>query len=258
MSDNTAILALRKTILETGQTPMLQEGHLGMDFGMRIECEVGQRLEQGENHIVMLSITAFHEKLFPAGIIDGAVAVSPTPEGAIQNAARIWTDCTFPVICEALGVHTDKSKVKQIAASTVDLATNRPMDWTIFRSDLGVVGIDLSQASTSAKEMLNGEILQTLASEFPGALIPKRANWLKCSVTRQPNGDITGDCWLNNQKWEVGMRRLKEYAESLPPSRDLQVRRQFFFLQPTVKSSLPPPAPTASPEAGKKWWEVWK
>ena len=238
---------------------MLQEGHLGMDFGVRIECEISQRLEQGENQIVMLTISAFHDRVFPAGIVDAAVAVAPTVEGAIQNAARIWTECTFPVICESLGIRPDKSKVKKMDASTVDLATNRQVDWSIFRGDLNVVGIDLSQASDSVREMLNSEILQTLASEFPGSLVGNRANWLKCSVTRQPNGEISGDCWLNNQKWEVGMRRLKEYAETLPPSRELQVRRQFFLLQPVVKAvSAAPVVSAPKAESGKKWWEVWK
>jgi len=50
--------------------------------------------------------------------------------------------------------------------------------------------------------------------------------------TRQPGGQIDGDCWLNNQPWRR-FGALRALAESWPARPAVQVRRQFIICRPT-------------------------
>lgn len=255
-----ATAALRLSLEATGYSPVAEEERLTFDFGVHLTAAVSQQEQHPQADVVMLSVRAVHPKHFPEGIHDAAVGIGTDKEAAIQDAARIWVDGAFPVIHEVFNEGEENPQVRRLEMARKDMETGETTIWLILRGPVQASGIDPEMLSEKQQEEMESEITKALFNEITGVLTEKRLMWLRCSISRLPDGDIQGDCWLNNENWLEGLNQLYWLADSWPRSAELQRRRQFFLFKPIVRSAVETEAliEKALAQNKKKWWQFWR
>ena len=89
------------------------------------------------------------------------------------------------------------------------------------------------------KEKVENEPLFDLLKEKIKTKLPdQKLNWLKLYVARQPQGDIIGECLLNNQPWEEGLTELIAYAKQWPQKGDFLGQKQFIMFRQCDKYEI--------------------
>lgn len=229
------------------------------ESGLKIRGNISQHTQHPTAHLVVFSIQVQHSSAFPEGINDVAVGIGLTRQAAIENAANIWVEGTYIVIRAAVNDESSDSRVHQLEMAVKNLETGKLTSWRMYRGPVQASGIDVERMHQHDAENMNDEIMKVLLDELTGVLITERLVWVKCSISRLPDGNIQGDCWLNNDNWLPGLNKLYWLTESWPKSNVMQRRRQFFILKPVEEGGQ-----VKNTEFGeraipkKKWWEVWK
>lgn len=242
----------------SGFEPWESGEFLEFENGLRISSTVVTRISHTNSEIIAVLIKAFHFSEFPEGINDIAVAVGDTATEALKIAIKVWLVGTFPVIYELFNQGVPNSKVRRISLATQNLESSEMSGWLMYTGALQAVGLNEETFSHEAKMALNNQIMQALSNQIAGILHERQLMWIKCSISRQahPNNTIEGDCWLNNETWEDGFDVLIKLAESWQQNSELQIRRQFFILQPVVRSPVELSKILENTNAPKKkWWQ---
>ena len=130
--------------------------------------------------------------------------------------------------------------------------------WDVLMGPLQVIG--LSQEELQNLEV--AEIPDALFGFLTGVMTDRHLHWVRCSITKAPDGEITVGCWLDNQPWEEGMAGLHKLAETWPPLK--QMRLQFLIFHPTdhrlpaAEEGVRKLMAAMEKRRRKKWWQFWK
>jgi hypothetical protein len=160
-------------------------------------------IDNPENHksILQLKVVVTHPEYFPEGIFDCLVGLGDTMEDKIDSVIDNFLNANFqPIINSQQEFHNPK----------LDFTSNengKEILWHVYPSHL------LLQGSWQ-QEPLENILLDYLQSRLTAILFPQKMNWLKIYISRQPSGEIIGECILNNQPWEEGLEAITEYAQS--------------------------------------------
>ncbi|MCF2874394.1 MULTISPECIES: DUF6348 family protein [unclassified Tenacibaculum] len=70
-----------------------------------------------------------------------------------------------------------------------------------------------------------------IETEIKNNLLDNKFNWLKLYISRQPNGEVSGECLLNNVVWEKGYYLLEEYAKTWKDDGEFLGQKQFIMFR---------------------------
>ena len=242
----------------SGFEPWESGEFLEFENGLRISSTVVTNISRTDSEIIAVLIKAFHFSEFPEGINDIAVGCSETATEALTIAIKVWLVGTFPVIYELLNQGVPNSKVRRISVAAQNLESGEMTGWLMYTGVLQAVGLNDETFGEEVKLDINNQIMKALKNQIAGILHERQLLWIKCSIARQahPNNSIDVDCWLNNETWLDGFDVLVKFAESWKRDSQLQIRRQFFILQPVVRSPYELSNILDSVKAPKKkWWQ---
>ncbi len=230
--------------------------------GFSISAEIANSKAMEEVHVVMVTFRISHPSLLPEGVDDFSVATGRDESGALREAIKIWVEGALTVF-----LHLDKSNCNCSLVEEMELASltenGDPVVWDLLRGPLQSMG----EAST---EELKGSfehnvMLHYMLNDITGELNRNEALWVRAVITKSGD-EISGDCYINNQFWEEGLRSLYYWADTWGHCEAPQVRRQFMICRPTDKEASAETVAQLKEQmvkqqessTKKRWWKPWQ
>lgn len=193
---------LHQKIESLGHQVIFHHQYLALivDNNLEIATEI---IDNPDNHesIIQLKVVIVHPNYFPEGIFDCLVGVGNTMKEKIETVTDNFLIGNFqPII----------NSQKEFHNPNLDFISNengKEILWHVHPSHLLLQGNWQQEPSENI-------LLDCLQSRLRVILFPQKMNWLKIYISRQPTGEIIGECILNNQPWHEGLEAISEYAQS--------------------------------------------
>jgi hypothetical protein len=207
---------LSQRIIKQGfkANPDIPTRTIWMGDKMRIEIEVIPTPEMDENLIELHIGTYLEEGYFPQGIKDNIAGFGETDEEKVRFLARNYLSTTFQTIINSLNCYFDKGCDINIG----------DYHWHTSLGSLYLLG----KWQTPPKET---DFYHLLMDIFPKNFTTDfRIQSLKCYVARVWE-DCMVECLLNNELWDEGAQRLRQYAQTLQEKSSFLVVKQLLVFR---------------------------
>ena len=192
---------LSQRIIEQGlkASPDITTRTIWMGDKMRIELEVIPTPEMDPSLIQLHIGTYLEEGYFPQGIIDNIAGVGDTDEEKVLSVTKNYLSSTFQTIIDSLNCCFYKG---------CDITIG---DYHWHTSLGGLYLLGKWQTPPEGTDFYN-LLVDILPQNFTTNV---RIQSLKCYVARLKESCVV-ECLLNNELWDEGAERLREYAQGLP------------------------------------------
>ena len=181
---------------------------------MRIEIEVISTPEMDESLIELHIGTYLEEGYFPQGIIDNIAGFGNTDEEKVHSLIENYLATTFQTIINSLNCCFDEGC--DIYAADYH--------WHTCLGNLYLLG----KWQTPPKERDFYDLLvDILPQNFTTNV---RIQSLKCYIARIKE-DYIIECLLNNEPWDEGAERLRQYAQRWPQETSFLVVKQLLVFR---------------------------
>lgn len=184
------------------------------------EIEIATAVMKGDFHpfiLPLLTIT-INKDYFPKGIESSLMGLGTTIEEKVESAIDNYIENIFTTIADSFNdIHIDEYDFKSII-------NNREILWHPKMSKSLIQG---KWNETNNQINLYSVIEERVKKE----LKDYKFNWLKLYISRQPNGEISGECLLNNELWEEGYYLLEEYAKKWKDAGEFLGQKQFIMFR---------------------------
>ena len=194
------LLELSKQIRDQGYdaTPDLPNLMIRIGDKMRIELEPIPITPDIHKNVLPMHIgTYLEDGFFPQGILDNIAGFGDTDEEKIDSFIENYLSTTFQTIINSLGCLFDKG---------CDIYRDN-YHWHTSIGNLYLLG--KWQTPRNERDFYN-LLIDILPQKFTTEY---RIQSLKCFVARTKSGYVT-ECLLNNEDWDEGAERLRQYAQS--------------------------------------------
>ena len=141
--------------------------------------------------------TYLEDGFFPQGILDNIAGFGDTDEEKIDSFIENYLSTTFQTIINSLGCLFDKG---------CDIYRDN-YHWHTSIGNLYLLG--KWQTPRNERDFYN-LLIDILPQKFTTEY---RIQSLKCFVARTKSGYVT-ECLLNNEDWDEGAERLRQYAQT--------------------------------------------
>jgi hypothetical protein len=183
-------------------------------------------IDDPNNHpsLIHLMVLAIHKNYFPNGIQENIVGLGDNLKEKVDSVLENYLSTTFVPIMDSFSDNHYPD---------LDFFTNNTRE-ILWHPKLGGIAYQ-----GQWKEKVENEPLFDLLKEKIKTKLPdQKLNWLKLYVARQPQGDIIGECLLNNQPWEEGLTELIAYAKQWPQKGDFLGQKQFIMFRQCDKYEI--------------------
>jgi hypothetical protein len=207
---------ISQRIIEPGLKPIPDFATRTIWLGdkMRIELEVIPTPEKDSSLIELHIGTYLEEGYFPQGIIDNIAGFGNTDEEKVLSLTKNYLSTTFQTIINSLVCYFDKGC--DIYAADYH--------WHTCLGNLYLLG----KWQTPPKERDFYDLLvDILPQNFTTNV---RIQSLKCYVARIKE-DYIIECLLNNESWDEGAERLRQYAQIWPQEASFLVVKQLLVFR---------------------------
>ena len=194
------LLELSKQIRDQGYdaTPDLPNLMIRIGDKMRIELEPIPITPDIHKSVLPMYIgTYLEDGFFPQGILDNIAGFGDTDEEKIDSFIENYLSTTFQTIINSLGCLFDKG---------CDIYRDN-YHWHTSIGNLYLLG--KWQTPRNERDFYN-LLIDILPQKFTTEY---RIQSLKCFVARTKSGYVT-ECLLNNEDWDEGAERLRQYAQT--------------------------------------------
>ena len=194
------LLELSKQIRDQGYdaTPDLPNLMIRIGDKMRIELDPIPIPPDIHKSVLPMHIgTYLEDGFFPQGILDNIAGFGDTDEEKIDSFIENYLSTTFQTIINSLGCLFDKG---------CDIYRDN-YHWHTSIGNLYLLG--KWQTPPNERDFYN-LLIDILPQKFTTEY---RIQSLKCFVARTKSGYVT-ECLLNNEDWDEGAERLRQYAQS--------------------------------------------
>ena len=194
------LLELSKQIRDQGYdaTPDLPNLMIRIGDKMRIELDpIPITLDIHKSVLSMHIGTYLEDGFFPQGILDNIAGFGDTDEEKIDSFIENYLSTTFQTIINSLGCLFDKG---------CDIYRDN-YHWHTSIGNLYLLG--KWQTPRNERDFYN-LLIDILPQKFTTEY---RIQSLKCFVARTKSGYVT-ECLLNNEDWDEGAERLRQYAQT--------------------------------------------
>lgn len=177
-------------------------------------------LDQPGNHpsiLHLLTLTS-HPKHFPDGIQESLIGVGNTFAEKAESAISNYLGSTFaPILSSLNGEHHPEHNLQTNTGG-------KEIPWHLTLGDLMVQG----QWSHVPPE---DYLYLSLKAKIHAQLTESTFNWVKLYISKMANGEITGECRINNKVWEEGTKALAEIAKTWVLHGRFQGLKQFMVFR---------------------------
>lgn len=194
------LLELSKQIRDQGYdaTPDLPNLMIRIGDKMRIELDPIPIIPDIHKSVLPMHIgTYLEDGFFPQGILDNIAGFGDTDEEKIDSFIENYLSTTFQTIINSLGCLFDKG---------CDIYRDN-YHWHTSIGNLYLLG--KWQTPRNERDFYN-LLIDILPQKFTTEY---RIQSLKCFVARTKSGYVT-ECLLNNEDWDEGAERLRQYAQT--------------------------------------------
>ena len=194
------LLELSKQIRDQGYdaTPDLPNLMIRIGDKMRIELDPIPIIPDIHKSVLPMHIgTYLEDGFFPQGILDNIAGFGDTDEEKIDSFIENYLSTTFQTIINSLGCLFDKG---------CDIYQDN-YHWHTSIGNLYLLG--KWQTPRNERDFYN-LLIDILPQKFTTEY---RIQSLKCFVARTKSGYVT-ECLLNNEDWDEGAERLRQYAQT--------------------------------------------
>ena len=194
------LLELSKQIRDQGYdaTPDLPNLMIRIGDKMRIELDPIPITPDIHKSVLSMHIgTYLEDGFFPQGILDNIAGFGDTDEEKIDSFIENYLSTTFQTIINSLGCLFDKG---------CDIYRDN-YHWHTSIGNLYLLG--KWQTPRNERDFYN-LLIDILPQNFTTEY---RIQSLKCFVARTKSGYVT-ECLLNNEDWDEGAERLRQYAQT--------------------------------------------
>lgn len=199
-------------IKSDGKTLSFYNGELAL------ESDVFERTEHPNAVVYGLRLCLSHRRFFPTGIVDCLAGIGSTDAEAIEAGARNYVGSVFSVVVEALtGGHEP----------LLDFRTENGALWHTIVGPLHVQGV----WATRSAELDDTLFLESLKPLLLPRFELQPFHWLKLYISRQPSGELIGDCFFDNAPWAEGVETLKKLAAQWPEQGAFAGQKQFIMFR---------------------------
>lgn len=228
--------------------------------GFSISAELSNSNCVEDIYVVMVSFTIDHPDLLTEAVNDFSASTGRTEDEAVEDAVRVWVEGALPVFLH-LYKKDNCGLVEELELTSLS-EEGEPVVWDMLRGPLQGIGESTTEELKGSFE--ESMMLHTMLNDITGQLHRNELLWIRAVITK--NGDeISGDCYINNEFWEDGLRALYYWADSWGPCESPQIRRQFFICSSTDKEADPQRVTQLKEQLAeqmkkskKKWWKPWK
>jgi hypothetical protein len=151
------------------------------------------------------------------GIRENVIGVGRTAPEAVEHAVEVCLEGLLPPLASALAPGSTVARLEPALLEQPDLESGGTFEWTVFAGATLATGAPLTTVQISSGLEAPFEVLRRRDAlpVFPRNL---PLVWMKFLVVRQ-DGDVSGECRVNNAHWPVGLDTL---ARSAWPARARQ------------------------------------
>ena len=211
-------LKLKERIEDKGRTVEFSTEYAALIVNS--EIEIATAIMPGDFHssiLPLLTIT-IHKDYFPEGIESSLMGVGRTVEEKVESAIDNYISTTYSTIIESFNdTHSEEFDFTSIF-------NNREVLWHPEMSDNSFQGNwNETDDQTNLYSIIKNEVKNKLSDN--------KFNWLKLYISRQPNGEISGECLLNNVVWEKGYYLLEAYAKTWKDYDKFLGQKQFIMFR---------------------------
>lgn len=231
-------------------------------YQLHISGELAEQTEHPDRFVVMVHFRVSHQRLFPNGLADFAVAMGDTLELACREAVRVWVEGALTTIMHAC--HSEDACECVVTKATLTSLTGpaqTPVVWDLFIGPLQGISPQADHVSID-----NHTVLKAILPPLTGELSDPSVLWVRAVLTKQGK-ESQNECYLNNAAWSNGITALYDITDSWGKIDGFVLLRQCFICVPTDREASPEkvadlqrlyaevnrPAPIT-----RKWWQFWK
>lgn len=185
---------------------------------LALENDVFERTEHPSAVVYGLRLCLIHKRFFPTGIVDCLAGIGSTDAEAMEAGARNYVGSVFSVVMEALAGGYEPAS---------DFKTENGALWHTVIGPLHLQGIWTRRSAELDDTLFLRALKPFLLPNFE--LRP--FHWLKLYISRQPSGELIGDCFFDNASWAGGVEMLKELAAQWPEPGAFAGQKQFIMFR---------------------------
>jgi hypothetical protein len=210
-------------LLDAFKLKMLSLGHDVQNHSKRSTLLINRELEigismiantSGYSSIAHFEIKTIHAVHIPLGIIDNLVGIGSNFETKIANVLDNYVNSTFTPIISSL------NEKEQTPSNFSITSNNNQFQWNIHQGNLILQGPWTTAPS-------NDFLIEMLKEKIKSRLKNQKLNTLKVYVSKRTDGNVVGECLLNNQTWQEGLKIISEYADTWQLKAEFQGIKQF-------------------------------
>ena len=184
------------------------------------EIEIATAILPGNFHPLMLPALTItiHPTFFPDGIEASLVGFGDTTETKVATVVDNYiTDIFTPFIESFKDTHNE-------ASDFISTISGKEVLWHPKMSENSFQG--------TWKETLDDtNLFDILKNSLKTAPLDKKINSLKLYIGRQPDGELSMECSLNNEPWNKGLSLLEKYANTWKDKGEFKGQKQFIMLR---------------------------
>lgn len=185
---------------------------------LALESSVFEKTEHPNAVVYGLRLCLTHRRFFPTGIIDCLAGIGSTDAEAVEAGARNYVGSVFSVVIEAL------------AGGYEPLLDFNTKDGALWHTMLGPLHVQGMWAKHS-DELVDAHFLEILKPLLLPRFELQPFHWLKLYISRQPSGELIGDCFFNNSPWAEGLAILQGMAAQWPEEGVFAGQKQFIMFR---------------------------
>ncbi|WP_299123229.1 DUF6348 family protein [uncultured Tenacibaculum sp.] len=212
------LLKLKERIEVGGHTVVFSTEYAGLIVNS--EIEIATAVIPGDFHssILPLLTVTIHKDYFPEGIQSSLMGAGITAEEKVESAIDNYISTTYSTIIDSFNdTHSEEFDFTSIL-------NHREVLWHPKMSN------EFFQGNWNETEDQTS-LYSIIENEVKNNLLDNKFNWLKLYISRQPNGEISGECLLNNDVWEKGYYLLEAYAKTWKNDCEFLGQKQFIMFR---------------------------
>lgn len=192
---------LKRKLEEKGHSVRLEDGSVFVDKKIEILTTIIDNPEL-HPHILHLHTVIVAGNYFPRGLTENLVGMGETMHEKVESALNNFLTVSLPPVLDAF---TDSHY------PGLDFETETNGREILWHPKIGNFG--LQGKWTDDERPKEDYFLELLKEKLKPLLIDRKFNWLKIYLAKQKDGEINGDCSLNNEFWEEGFKIIEESAK---------------------------------------------
>lgn len=218
-----------------------------------------------KDYATCVKISISHPSLLPNGLHELAIGMGDSEDTRLASAANSWMQSDFPVVHSYLCPTQTDLGVKRM--ELVSQTGHEQLGWNVLLGPLMIMGEGVEMIEDNEHELFI-----ELMNEITTALHSPQVIYLKCFVSKLPDGTVDADCRLLGEDWIEGTNKLLYFAERLNTHGNLHWRKQFMIIYPRpltelkkghdlgrdVKRVYDQRYGNRTDTAIKKWYEFWR